>query len=102
MAKNMDAVWSEINPETLPSAIREAYALYKEMYKEMKAQRTAFETMLANAAGMPEGKRIVFGYNFGKLSVALVDDDRKPAKATPARQSLADFIASQQAHDARH
>ena len=95
MAKNTDAVWSEINPDTLPSAIGEAYALYKEMYREMKAQRTAFETMLANAASVPEGKRVVFGYNFGKLSVAIVDDDRKPAKATPAKQSLADFIAAQ-------
>ena len=94
MAKNMDAVWSEINPETLPRSVAEAYAQYKEMYKEMKAQRMIFENMLAEVARVPEGKRIVFGYNFGKLSVALVDDDRKPAKATPARQSLADFIAS--------
>ena len=97
MAKDNSAVWSEINPDTLPIEIAQAYALYKEMYREMKAQRTQFETMLSNAASVPEGKRIVFGYNFGKLSVAIVDDDRKPAKATPAKQSLADFIASQQA-----
>ena len=95
MAKTSDAVWSEINPDTLPTEIGQAYALYKEMYREMKAQRTAFETMLSDAATLPEGKRVIFGYNFGKLSVAIVDDDRKPAKATPAKQSLSDFIASQ-------
>jgi hypothetical protein len=95
MAKDNTAVWSEINPDTLPAEIAQAYALYKEMYREMKAQRTAFETMLASAASVPDGKRVIFGYNFGKLSVAIVDDDRKPAKATPAKQSLADFIASQ-------
>ena len=61
----------------------------------MKVQRQEFETMLSNAATLPEGKRMIFGYNFGKLSVAIVDDDRKPAKATPAKQSLSDFIASQ-------
>ena len=96
MAKT-DAVWIEINPETLPKDIAEAYAQYKEMYKEMKAQRIQFETMLADLTDAPKGKRIVFGYNFGKLSVAIVDDDRKPARATPARQSLADFIATQMA-----
>lgn len=95
MAKDSTAVWSEINPDTLPAEIGQAYALYKEMYREMKAQRTQFETMLSDAATLPEGKRVIFGYNFGKLSVAIVDDDRKPAKATPAKQSLADFIASQ-------
>ena len=95
MAKDNSAVWSEINPDTLPQEIAQAYALYKEMYRAMKAQRTEFETMLSAQASLPEGKRVIFGYNFGKLSVAIVDDDRKPAKATPAKQSLADFIASQ-------
>ena len=47
------------------------------------------------AAELPVGKRMVCGYNFGKLSVAIVDDDRKPAKAQPAKQSLADFLAAQ-------
>ena len=95
MAKDSTAVWSEINPDTLPADIGAAYALYKEMYRAMKAQRTEFETMLSAQASLPEGKRVIFGYNFGKLSVAIVDDDRKPVKATPAKQSLADFIASQ-------
>lgn len=96
MAKTQsDAVWSEINPDTLPQNMREAYAEYKGYYTMMKAQRLRFETMVSDAAALPEGKRMVFGYNFGKLSVAIVDDDRKPAKATPAKQSLADFIASQ-------
>jgi hypothetical protein len=96
MAKT-DAIWTELNPASLPTEIANAYIEYKAAYKLMKDQRVAFETSLADAASLPEGKRMVFGYNFGKLSVAIVDDDRKPAKATPAKQSLADFIASQQA-----
>lgn len=96
MAKT-DAVWTEINPASLPEAVSKAYGEYKEYYREMKAARLRFETSLADMATLPEGKRMVFGYNFGKLSVAIVDDDRKPAKAMPAKQSLADFIAAQQA-----
>jgi hypothetical protein len=90
-----DAVWSEINPETLPQEISARYVAYKATYAMMKAKRLEFEQALSEAAELPEGKRVIFGYNFGKLSVAIVDDDRKPAKATPAKQSLADFIASQ-------
>ena len=96
MAKaNQDAVWTELNPETLPDSIAVQYIEYKSQYQRMKQARLGFETMLADAANLPTGKRMIFGYNFGKLSVAIVDDDRKPAKATPAKQSLADFIASQ-------
>lgn len=90
-----DAVWHEIDPSTLTNTIASAYADYKRIYADMKAARLQFEEGMQIAAGLPEGKRLVFGYNFGKLSVAIVDDDRKPAKATPAKQSLADFIASQ-------
>lgn len=100
MAKT-DAVWTELQPTSLPTEIAKAYADYKEAYRFMKDQRVAFETALSDAASVPEGKRLVFGYNFGKLSVAIVDDDRKPAKSTPAKQSLADFIAAQQASGAR-
>ena len=92
-----DAVWSEINPDTLPQEISARYVAYKATYALMKAKRLEFEQALSEAAELPEGKRMVFGYNFGKLSVAVVDDDRKAAKAKPAKQSLADFIAAQQA-----
>jgi hypothetical protein len=101
MAKNTDATWIELDPSSLPGPVKDAYADYKLMYSEMKAKRTLFETALANSAGVPQGKCMVFGYNFGKLSVAIVDDDRKPAKATPAKQSLAEFIAAQQASGKR-
>ena len=101
MAKQ-DAVWTEINPDTLPTDVKSAYDSYKEAYRCMKSARQGFECFMAEVAEVPQGKRMVFGYNFGKLSVAIVDDDRKPAKATPAKQSLADFIAAQQAAGARH
>ena len=96
-----DAVWVEVDVASLPNTAQAAYADYKRIYKDMKAAREGFEQAMSDAASLPEGKRMVFGYNFGKLSVAIVDDDRKPAKATPAKQSLADFIAAQQAQGRR-
>lgn len=102
MAKaNSDAVWTEINPETLPDDVKAFYDAYKASYRVMKDNRLGFETKLSEMADLPSDKRMVFGYNFGKLSVAIVDDDRKPAKATPAKQSLADWLGKQRKSGAR-
>lgn len=97
MAKNNDAVWNELDPASLPAPARDAYDRYKALYKQAKTERLVFEEAMNTIAELPEGVRMVFGYNFGKLSAAIVADDRKPAKATPAKQSLSDFLASQQA-----
>lgn len=89
MAKQ-EANWVTIDVETLSDVQQMAYDEYKTSYRKMKANREAFEAEMS--AGVPAGKRMVFGYNFGKLSVALVDDDRK-AKAKATTASLADFLA---------
>lgn len=85
------ATWTQIDTETLPTAIAKQYANYKSAYAEMKAERKAFEDALVAMLSVPTGKRAVFGYNFGKLSIAIVDDDAKPAKASLA-VSLASLI----------
>jgi len=91
MAKaKSDAVWTEIDPTTLPTEQMQKYVEYKRAYTAMKAARLAFEDSFAPAA--PAGKRFVFGYNFGKLSMAIVDDDRKPAQPK-ATLSLQDYLA---------
>lgn len=97
MAKQQrtDAVWVNIDPATLPEAQQRQYAEYKEAYRFMKELRTTFEDSMNSAS--PEGKRMVFGYNFGKLSVALVEDDRKVAKPKSATMTLADYMATMQA-----
>ena len=86
--------WIQIDPETLADDVREAYEAYKEAYRYAKDLRKAFEAKVNDAA--PSGKRIVVGYNFGKLSMAIVEasEAKAPAKA---KQSLADFLAMQQA-----
>ena len=99
MAKaNSTLTWQEIDPQTLPESVGKAYQEYKAQYRAMKEARGVFEDSLQ--AGAPEGMRIVCGYNFGKLSMALAPDDRKPAKAK-AQGSLEAFMAAAQASGRR-
>ncbi len=91
MAKTSTATWTQIDTESLPANIAAAYAGYKDAYATMKRARTMFETELAGVLSVPTGKRAVFGYNFGKLSIAIVDDDKPATKATSA-VSLASLI----------
>lgn len=90
-----EANWVELKVETLSEDMAQGYAKYKDIYRQMKEARQAFEDGMNKSAELPEGKRLVFGYNFGKLSVAIVDDDRKPTKAQAPKQTLAQFLAAQ-------
>lgn len=96
MANNgkSDAVWVEVDVDSLDAAQREAYVQYKALYRQMKAQREAFEVSMS--ADVQSGKRMIFGYNFGRLSIAVVEDDRKIAKPKTQRMSLAEYLAAQQ------
>lgn len=92
MAKSpATTTWTQIDTETLPTPIAKQYANYKSAYAEMKAERKVFEDALTELLTIPPGKRAVFGYNFGKLSIAIVDDDAKP-KAASSAVSLASLI----------
>lgn len=86
MAKTtaIDTKWTQIDTDSLPTAIAKQYANYKSAYAEMKAERKAFEDALTAMLTIPAGKRAVFGYNFGKLSIAIVADDAKPKAASSA------------------
>ncbi len=87
-----DLTWNTINTDTLPTSIKDAYGAYKDAYKDMKECRLAFENMIAKAIDPKPGYRVVFGYNFGKLSVALAPDDKpasKPASGSVSLSALA-------------
>lgn len=85
--------WVTIDPETLNPKQKKAYDAYKEDYKVMKEGRQAFEDEMQ--IGLPQGKRLAFGYNFGKLAIAVVDDDGT-VKAKKGPLSYTDFLAQQQ------
>lgn len=90
------ANWQTIDPASLPVPIAKQYERYKAAYREMKAERESFETAIREMASAPAGKRLVIGYNYGKLSVALVDDTTAPASAK-GTLSLSAFLATQSA-----
>ena len=48
--------------------------------------------MMTNAIDPLDTEKVIFGYNFGKLSLAIVPAD-KPKRRTAA-VSLADYLAS--------
>lgn len=93
-----DADWVNIDIDTLDTQTLNAYQGYKASYKTMKECREVFERTMAEAAKLPQGRRMIFGYNFGKLSVAVVEDDRKAPKAKATTQSLSDFLKAAQSH----
>lgn len=94
-----DANWVNIDIDSLSAGQREAYEAYKALYRTMKQAREGFEAVMAS--GIPQGQRMIFGYNFGKLSVAVVDDDRKAPKAKAQTQSLSQFLAQAKSHGDR-
>lgn len=97
MAKQheVQADWREVSPDTLPDDIRRLYDDYKEAQRYAASQREAFETRMASVAALPSGSRLAFGYRFGKLSIAVIPDDKPTRQATKAPASLADFLAAQ-------
>lgn len=86
-----DANWVNIDTDSLSVELKNAYAEYKGQYQAMKKARQYFEDQMGK--DIPAGQRMIFGYNFGKLSVAIVEDDRKVAKPKAQTQSLSQFLA---------
>ena len=69
-AKVDKANWKELDPSSLSKAQAAAYQAYRDAYAASKKAREAFEATVQPDA--PKGQHFVFGYNFGKLSVAIV------------------------------
>lgn len=92
-----ETTWHNVDLDTLAGPVRRAYEEYKVAQRAAAALRASFEDACRTANPAPAGQRLVFGYKFGKLSVAMVADEGKPAKAKQASGSLADFLAAQAA-----
>lgn len=95
MAKTYEttADWREIPADMLSDEARNLYNAYKARQREAAELRENFEAAFAAMVQLPAGKRYGFGYRFGKLSVAVLDDDRKAKPAAkPAPLSLADLL----------
>jgi hypothetical protein len=69
--------WTEVDPGSLPAQLSKPYTDYLAARKLAADKREAFEALFKTAlkGRVPAGKKAVFGYNFGKLSMAIVEDD---------------------------
>lgn len=78
--------WQQIDADSLKGNTAKAYDAYVEARKAAKAKKDDFEALcrvdLVKAEVVPEdeAERIVFGYSFGRLSVALAPEKAKKAK----------------------
>lgn len=91
--------WLELDPAIdMSEAQRQAYEQYKDAYRIAQAYRADYEAaMQAALQAKAPSKAFVFGYNFGKASVKVVNASEvkqaRKAESKP-RSTLADFIAS--------
>ena len=89
-----DKTWTDVDIATLTPELRTAFEEYKAAYRLARDARKGFEGLVIAQAELPEGATLAFGYNFGKLSLKVVADDRKPVKAKAGTPSLASFLAA--------
>lgn len=92
--------WREINIETeLSAELRKAYEHSKAQYRIYKEARNAFELIMQEtfASDLAEDEELKFGYNFGKLSIAVGEKrERKPKQAAKDKPSLGDWLKARQ------
>ena len=99
--------WKQVDETTLANAIgvdegAHVWALYqasKEEYREYKRQRDTFETAMQAgfADKMPKGMELKFGYNYGKLSIAVGPVTERKAQPKAESQGLGDWLAERAA-----
>src|SRR5215469_6990017 len=74
--------WLTIDMSMQPANVQEAYEYYVDLRKRTAKAKEIFETAFDATVDVPAGGKIVHGYNFGRFSIALVDDDGR-GKAAP-------------------
>lgn len=90
-----ELVWrNDVDVAQFSEETQIAYHEYKEAQRKAAALRDAFESGVRAEFPVRQGSKLVFGYRFGKLSLAIAPDDSKPK--VRASGNLADWIAAQQ------
>jgi hypothetical protein len=90
-AAEAKADWTEINVQSLPDAVQKLYAAKRTADKASQTAREAFEKATIAAVKPRAGKVLRFGYRFGKLSVAWVNEDDAAKKTSKGAVSLSDL-----------
>jgi hypothetical protein len=85
------ADWTEVNVASLPDAVQKLYAAKRTADKASQTAREAFEKATIAAVKPRAGKVLRFGYRFGKLSVAWVNEDDAAKRTSTGAVSLSDL-----------
>lgn len=89
--------WRNVDPTDIPPAALALYTEYKALQRQAAAARDKFEAEFSLSLGITpdHAQRIVFGYKFGKLSIAVAPNDKpKPKPRSAQAATLADFLAA--------
>jgi hypothetical protein len=88
-----DLVWLSVDLESLPADLQRKFSAHRKAADEAQNAKRAFEAAFIAAAR--KGKKVgasesfAFGYRFGKLAIAVVEDKPEAApKAAKAGFSL--------------
>lgn len=89
--------WRNIDPATLNEQLRDRYENMKAIYRRYKEARGEFEGEMqkAFAQHLTDTTELKFGYNFGKLSIAVGPKHERKAKTAKDNGSLGDWLADQ-------
>ena len=92
-----DLTWNNVDVSELTDDNQALYHASKEAYRAYKVARDAFENAMqvSFAKHLPESSELKFGYNFGKLSVAIGPKTQRKVKSEAVKQTLAEFLAAQ-------
>jgi hypothetical protein len=97
--------WKQIDKQALINAVGdtwaadiwEMYEASKAAYRAYKVQRDVFENAMqaSFAAKLPAGYELKFGYNFGKLSIAVGPVTERKAQPKADSQELGEWLTEQ-------
>ena len=90
-AEAAKADWIQIDESKLTPEQAKLYAAKRTADKAAQAARETFEKAVVASVKPRAGKVLRFGYRFGKLSVAWIDEDASTSKTSKGAVSLADL-----------
>jgi hypothetical protein len=77
--------WIPVNVDAMGATLKQEYLTMKESQRKAKADRERFEarflTESKKARKVPEGGTLRYAYNFGRLVVAIVDEEKAVKKS---------------------
>lgn len=82
-ANKTDLVWLSVDVESLPADLTRKFSAYRKAADEAQNAKRAFEAAFITAAR--KGKKVgasenfAFGYRFGKLAIAVVENTPETA-----------------------